>query len=449
MNKKLKSLILLILGFSLLKYSYQALVLSPFEIDQEFLSLEAWQIIKDKNLTLIGAPTSVGGIFIGPLYTYLVTFFMAITNFHPFSVNILSALFAVSIPVLTFVFSTKLYSKTTGVIAAIFSTLSISFLSLLTVPPLVIPLALISLLVFYACSQLKTRPRALKYAALFSGFGLNLHFTALYLPIIVIIWMLLEKIKSSTSIIRRSIFLLLFTLSPLILFECRNRFFITKNFTSFITHHNSLNQSFIIRLFESLKLFLTSSGEMISFFDPINLFTGSVILVLFLLLFYKNKNNLNYRLLVLWLLLPVLLNGIYSGMLLPYYFIIVFPVFFIAAALVFEKLYQPKLRWGLLILFLFLGFRTIAWFVNFRNDFSLNHKIKAFEYIIDKAEPANINLSLNTEYSRRGGLEFLRLYYGFDKQILETRSTYSIIAPRNWHRMKPDVNYGEFGVINP
>ena len=449
MNSKLKALIITILFASFVKYFFQAIVLSPFEIDQEFLSLEAWNIIKDKNFTLIGAPTSVGGIFIGPFYTYLVTIFMILTNFNPYSVNILSALFAFSIPLLTYVFATKLFNKSTGIIAAILSTISISFLSLLNIPPLVIPLALVSLIVFYATSQLKTRPRALKYAALFSGLGLNLHFTAIYLPIIIIAWMIFNKIKTSKAIAKRSIYIFFLPLSPLFLFELRNRFFILRNFISFISTSNSFNQTFLTRLLASLKLFLASSGELLVFHKELNLIVGLLVLSLFLLKVVKDRDDFNIKLIAFWLLASVLLNGLYSGQLLPYYFLIVHPIFFIATAVVLHSLCQSKSKYLIYAILIALTIRTATWFPKRYNGYSLNFKRQAFEHILKNNQPQDVNLSLNTQYSRRGGLEFLRRYYGFDKKILETRPTYSIIAPRNWHRMKTDVNYGEFGVINP
>jgi len=138
-NRKDFKIFLSIFLLAAVKYFYQALEINPFEIDQEFLSLEAWKIIKLKKLTLIGAQTSVGDIFIGPIYTYLVTLTMLLTRLHPYTVNLLSALFASLVPPILFAVGKKLYSQTVGLVAGIISALSIEYLTLSSVPPLVIP----------------------------------------------------------------------------------------------------------------------------------------------------------------------------------------------------------------------------------------------------------------------------------------------------------------------
>lgn len=70
--KKEKVFLIVLLILSFLRFFYKIQERAMFEYDQEFLILEAKKIIIDRKITLIGAPTSIGGMFIAPLYSYLV-----------------------------------------------------------------------------------------------------------------------------------------------------------------------------------------------------------------------------------------------------------------------------------------------------------------------------------------------------------------------------------------
>ena len=65
----------------------------PFDADQEYLALKSDEILNGK-LTLLGAPTSIGGMFIGPLYSYFVAAVMFIFKGNPLVINGLSAFWA-------------------------------------------------------------------------------------------------------------------------------------------------------------------------------------------------------------------------------------------------------------------------------------------------------------------------------------------------------------------
>ena len=64
-------------------------------------------------------------------------------------------------------------------------------------------------------------------------------------------------------------------------------------------------------------------------------------------------------------------------------------------------------------------------------------------------DPKSVNLSLTIDFPRRGGIDFLRRYYGFDDQLKPDRPTYTIISPHGWHRLKGDFSFGEMDVLMP
>ena len=432
------------------KYLYQALSLAPFEIDQEFLALEAWQFLKQANPTLIGAHTSAGDIFIGPFYTYFVTLVMWLTKLNPWPINILSALWAIAAVISLYFIGRQLFSRATGIIAALLAATSISYLNLTPTPPLVIPLSLISLLTFYCLSQLHLHPRLFLVTIILAGIGLNLHFTGLYLLAFIIIWILAHRLKFPLSSWLKAGLILLAFLSPLILFDLRHQFLNSRNFINFLLTTNSL-KVVLNTLWRSLKLSLSNFGALTNNFQIYNLAFGSLISFSFLIYFLRLPvKTIQLKLLLAWTIFPMLVNGLYAGGLLPYYYTFHHAQIFLILGLLLEKL--VKNQWGittLLTLFLLYNFLNWRWHFQQSKGFSLTHKLAAFEFVKTHASTTNINLSFTVDHSRRGGLDFLRRYYGFDDQLLPQRPTYTIVIPHFFHRLKADADFGEIGIILP
>jgi len=433
------------------KYLYQAIVINPFEIDQEFLALESWKIIKDHKLTLIGAPTSVGGIFVGPLYTYFVALVMLFSNLHPFSVNFLSAIWAILTPLAIYYVAKRSFSQPVGILAALLSSLSLSFNSVSTTPPLVIPLSLVSLLVFFKLSKINKHPKALIFATLFSAIALNLHFTGIYLFILVFIWLTLKQNRLKKNAYLHSLTVLIISLLPLIIFEFRHQFLISKNFISFIFNSNSLNNSTSSSFISSLNLFITMTGELLTNLETNRLLAGLILCFVALFGFLKNKTSPQHQLLALWIIAPIFLNSFYSGNILPYYFNISHATLFIAVSIGLVYLSKSFKPTQILILSLisFLLVSSFQYIKNRRNDFRLQYKMAAFNFISQQADPQSVNLSLTMEHARRGGTDFLRRYYGFDTQLLSSRPTYTIVIPKTYNQIRYDLDFGEIAVVLP
>lgn len=442
--------LLLILILSSFKYFYQALVINSFDFDHEFLALEAWKIVKDHRFTLIGAPTSVGGLFIGPLYTYLVALVMVITRFHPYSINFLSAFWATLTPLAIYFVSRKMFSRPVGIIAALFAAVSLSYLSLLSTPPLVIPIGLVSLLAFWSLSQISSQPRLLYLYALLAGVAINLHFTGIYLLPMLLVWLLFKKPKLKIKDIGVSLGIFGLFISPLLLFELRHQFFLFNNLVTFLRESSSLNQSFTDSLRFSGELFLVSNGQLINNLTGNNLLMGLLAAGAFLVILFKSKITDKYQLLLFWLAMPFVFNSLYAGNILPYYFIIQQAQFFILVGLIIAKILPFPIAWAFLALivssYASSAFHSLS---GSHRGFQLQNKMAAFAYVKNNAGTTDVNLSFTVLHAQRGGLEFLRLYYGFDDQLEANRQTYTIVVPQNFESISSDVKFGEIGLILP
>jgi hypothetical protein len=434
-------MIILILILAAAKYIYQALVLAPFEIDQEFLALEAWKFLKEANPTLVGAHTSTGNIYIGPGYTYLVTAIMWATRLNPWIINALSALWAILTIVSLYFIGGKLFSRAVGIIAALLAATSINYLNLTQVPPLVIPLSLVSLLTFYCLAQLPHRPRLFLPAIILAGIGLQLHFTGLYLLVFIVVWIFAMKIKITPVDWLKAAAIVLIFLSPLILFDLRHNFLNSRNFVVFLLTTNGI-KVILAGFWRSASLGVSSLGALVNNWQGYNLVVGSLIILSLLVQ--------RHKLLVAWVIFPIILNGLYTGGLLPYYYMLHQAQVFLVAGLLLARL--AKNEWGmtvLLTLWLLYSFLNWRWHWQQGRGFNLTNKLAAFELVKTHAGTTNVNLSLTVDHTRRGGLDFLRRYYGFDEGLLPNRPTYTLISPHGWQRLKANTSFGEIDVILP
>src|SRR3989339_409478 len=86
--------ILLVLALSLFLRLYRLPDQAGFDFDQETNFKIAQKIVEGKPV-LIGQEISLGGIFVGPFYNYILAGLMVITGGHPLSVFIFQAILGV------------------------------------------------------------------------------------------------------------------------------------------------------------------------------------------------------------------------------------------------------------------------------------------------------------------------------------------------------------------
>ena len=439
----------LILALAAAKYFYQALVINPVEIDQEYLLLQAWQILKQHKLTLIGASTGVGKIYIGPAYNYFIALVMWFTRLHPGTVNLVSAVWATLTPLAIYLVAKKLFSFPVGFIAGFLAAASSSFLNLPGVPPLVIPFAPVALLTVYFLSQLSQNPQAIWPAAFLTGLSLHLHFTGLFLVSLFLVWLLVIKFRPNLRQILGISLLWLIFISPLIAFDLRHGFRNLHNFEDFLSG-KTRPVATTTPTVRSLTLGLATTGSLFSGNNNLDLPLGVLILIPTLLYFFTNKFTRLHQLLSLWLITPFFFSSLYIGLLLPYYYIFHQPAIFILAGLVITSLLRYRFVFPTLVISaLIYTYLNFNWIRGTYTGFSLNHKMAAFKFIKTHAGSRPFNLSLTVEHARTGGLEFLLLYYGLDTQLQPDRPTYTLVIPSNWHRIKSDYRFGDIGVVLP
>jgi uncharacterized membrane protein len=112
-------LFLIILGLGLFLKSYKPLQLFIYSHDQDLAGWMIKDVLVNKHLRLIGQETSTQGVFIGPLFYYLLIPFYLLFNMDPAGgVLMVTLLGAFSIWSFYFVFL-KIFEKSTGLIASL------------------------------------------------------------------------------------------------------------------------------------------------------------------------------------------------------------------------------------------------------------------------------------------------------------------------------------------
>ena len=427
---KTKYIILLAIFFLAVVKYFRFLSVSPFEADQEYLALSADEILHGK-LTLIGAPTSVGGMFISPLYNYLVAFLMFVFKGSPLVINTLSSIWAVATIMALYCVGKKFFSDMAGIFSAILALFSSKFLLIADNPPLVSLLPLLVLTSLY----ISTKPKSLARNAalgLLVGLALNSHFSGVYLlPLIL------------TEGIHGIVFMIL-PIVPLILFEARHNWFITGNAIRFMTDHSGAPTG----IWHRLNAFISSQAQIFQT-DGINLLLMAVVvLVIFWMIRRKAKIN---RWFAGSFFLPLIFFLIYPGQLLPYYAAIAWPSFLLVAGDLLSKAFDKSsfIRIGILIIMVFFGLSQTKIWSQFSAGRGVDKKLAALRYIKSSAGDSKYYFSKTIEPAADSGFTYLTKYVGINSTGNISDMTYTIVAPFNWQGIQPDVRFGDFGIVLP
>lgn len=335
------------------------------------------RILTFEHFPAIGAPTSLGQVYLGPFYYYFIASWLLLFNFQPVGLAFGVAFFSSLYLLINYFIVKELFDKKIALISTIllsFSSVLIDF-SRYSWNPNLLPLFTL-LTVYFVIKSLQTNKWY--YFALsgaFISFCIQLHYLALFLipPIGLLFLSSLYK-KPAKQFIRRFIYLFicLFSFvifsSPLIIFDLR---------------HNFLNSKLLLALFQSSGTsFITKVNSFFDSFYFLNLYSFNIdlnkIFVYFLMLFLfmillsliVKKSHLKTFLFIF--LLTIIGMSLYSGPKHPHYFGILYPLYFIVISnfLSFpkESRWEKYLTIIFIVGFIFLNFQKYPYFRNPSNN---------------------------------------------------------------------------------
>jgi hypothetical protein len=238
-------------------YTYNLHGTTVFIADVARDTLRALEILKNRELTLIGPPASFGqygtrNIFFGSLTLYAGAMGLAVGGLDPVATNLVSiALFLVAIPCVYMLFKELRFSEKEAAFGAI----------LFAVSPLTVTHArffwnanfLIPLSVFFWLAVMKRKPLI---AGLLMGCMINVHYVSLYLLLGYAGWAMYMRRQREVVL-----FLLgtAITTLPLLTFELRNEWYLTQA-VLFNLQHGAGGRGLTQVVIAAMKLPLTFFG---------------------------------------------------------------------------------------------------------------------------------------------------------------------------------------------
>ncbi len=314
------------------------------------------RIVTLEHFPAIGAPTSVGQVFLGPFYYYFIAPWLLLSAFNPVGPAVGVAFFSSLYVLINYFLVKDLFGRKTALISSAliaFSSIVIEF-SRFSWNPNLLPLFTL-LTVYFAIKSVLTHKRIFYLlTGAFVSLALQLHYLALFVgpPIAFLyIWDLLSHkklLKKNLISICLSFVSFIFCSAPLIIFDLRHGFINSKSLlklfmtTSPVASSNKLSDFF--QTFSTLNQYI--------FRTPLESFLLSALLVIFVILFFLQvKVNKKMSYVSLFFLLGLLGLSLYSGPKYPHYYGFVYPVYFILLGGLLGNLLQNKFLVPVLLLF--------------------------------------------------------------------------------------------------
>jgi len=379
-------LILLILFLAAFLRLYKIADYAEFLGDQGRDLIIIRDFLKNGNLFFIGPQTSIGNMYLGPFYYYLIAPALLLTNFHPLGPAVFIALVSVLTVFLIYYVGKKWFNPTTGYIAAFLYALSPVAIKFGTFSwnPNIMPL--FSLLFIYYVAEKKYPLAALAFAMC-----LNSHYLALILlPVAGIIWLK----NYSPKLIRPTllaILIFLLSLTPQVLFDIKHK---GQNInalkTFFVERENTVNLKVyksipvIPKLFNQINTSLLAAHQ-----SPFGLYISILLAIGLIILLFKDKNKNKYFIYcLLWYFLALIGLGLYKQHIYDHYFGFVFPVVFLLTGYLLSRISL----WISLPTLIVLSYISIT---NLHFNYPANHQIanaqNVANYILEQAQGKTFN----------------------------------------------------------
>ncbi|MBI2195777.1 MAG: glycosyltransferase family 39 protein [Candidatus Levybacteria bacterium] len=378
------------------------------------------------QLTLLGPTASVGGFFLGPIYYYFMAPFLFLFNLSPAGPAVMVALFSIATVYLTYKVGSEFFGKTAGLIAALLYSISplvIAYSHSSWNPNLMPFFSLLSLYTLYKAVS-KNKPILFLLTGFLLGITMQLHYLTTFLGVVVAAYVLILNWSRRIEMLKKLTYILVgFIIGwlPFLAFEARHEFLNIKSIFAFVFNPQGRDaivesHGFFASIFD---VFFRLFGRLVASFPPpeqivlhpkfvifawqIGIWTLAIFSSLFLLnktyKLFKSKNESldKYLLLSVWLVLGILLFGLYRKQIYDYYFGFMFPLPFLLAGNVFQALIARKKMYQYIATFALLG--LIA--VNLNGvpfKFEPNRQLKQIEtianFVIEKSEGKPYNFGL-------------------------------------------------------
>ena len=314
------------------------------------------RMLVDGKPTLLGPSTSVGDLFLGPIYYYMMLPALWVSNLDPVGPAVMVALIGVATVWLIWRAGSDFFGPRAGFKAALLYALSQPVIEHTRFSWNPNPMPFFGLLsvwsVYKATKTGKWFWAGLAGACL--GLCVQLHYLGLGLVVGVIGLMISLRPRIGwrgwTAFVGAGLLLV----SPILMFELRHDWLITNGLIRFLTHGDKLGLSLVVWVQRSLGAF----WRLIYHFLAMDRAWLAVVVLLVTFCWWRSKKTaltepLGRKVMLIWLGLGLAVVGLYSGDLHDHYLGFLFPAPFILVGAWFEKRSWVRF-WGRLVFVLLL-----------------------------------------------------------------------------------------------
>jgi 4-amino-4-deoxy-L-arabinose transferase-like glycosyltransferase len=380
------------------------------------------KFITQGDLMFIGPTTSIGNMYLGPLYYYMMAPFLFIWRLSPLGPAVMVALLGVASVFLVYFLGKIFFSSQVGIFASALYAISPSLIisSRSSWNPNPMPFfAILVILSLYKLIETK-RPIWLLLTGGALAFALQMHYLGLLLiPMILIFWFWqLISIRHTPFAIRQLLLwslvsglLFLALMSPLLIFDLNpsHRFLNFNAFKKFFLERAATEEHLATVNLNPLNALPRVIPLYTSFFERFitakNALFGNITAILAIFgifsagfLNYKNKlSNLGIFILGIWILIGILGISLYQLAVFDHYFGFLAPAAFLMVGIFLWLFWRGNILFKTLsvLIFLFLVF------INLQNsptriepNRQLQRTIKIAKFIISESERETFNFAL-------------------------------------------------------
>ena len=290
--------ILTLIGIAAFVRLYDLTGYITFLGDQGRDALIVKRIVTFEHFPSIGAPSSVGMVYLGPFYYYLIAPFILLSNFNPVGLAYGVAAMSIAGIIISFFIVKKLLDEGTAIMFLAFSVFSYAliYLSRFSWNPNLLPIfTFLTLFFFYQWLQKKNRLWSVMFGT-FLSLTIQLHYLALFLFVPIAFMSLIGYIQEKK---KRKFFMELipaalsftFFSSPLILFDLRHQFLNAKNFIALFTEGKVESATpFLSRFMQTVQQFFLHSLQL-QMSEQLAIILFIVIVGLLILLIRKTRSQ--------------------------------------------------------------------------------------------------------------------------------------------------------------
>lgn len=391
-------------------------------------------ILENFDIPLLGPPTSVGNIYLGPLYYYMMVLPMAIFWLNPIAAAGMVAFIGVATVWLIYYLAKLWFGKEAGLVASFLyaiSPITIIYSRSSWNPNPTPFFTLLTILGLYK-AHTTSNYRWLLLTGVAAAFAVQMHYLALILlPILGIVWvyeLLFKKTRHiQKTFLRQSILsLLLFLLlmSPLFLFDIRHDFLNTRAMADLFLRQESITVDSGNIFLKGLSIFVDNlNGRYLSLDSSLTRQGISALLLFALTIGFglsllKKETSWPYIMLSTWLIVGFLGLTLYRGEIYDHYLGFINPLPFLLigslAGILFNNL---KLKLLTTILILPLVF-SLAWVNLEKNPLKNNpsNQLKRTQevakFIINSSQGEPLNFALISQNNYDAAYQFYLGVYG-------------------------------------